>query len=138
MHIIDVTFYFPSRFSKSPLILVSLDGFRAEYLKVHSSHLPVVNKLRKSAPESAPPPFSWSFVWTDGGVTDEHSLCCRKGWNHDSTSEARLSHQDFPQPLHHRHCELYLNGSNEKCFITSHREDLRVWSLLQSQETMET
>lgn len=26
---------------------MSLDGFRAEYLKDHSSHLPVINKLRK-------------------------------------------------------------------------------------------
>lgn len=39
---------FPPSFSRPPLILVSLDGFRAEYLKDHSSHLPVINKLRKS------------------------------------------------------------------------------------------
>uniref|UniRef100_A0A7N6FF19 Ectonucleotide pyrophosphatase/phosphodiesterase 1 n=1 Tax=Anabas testudineus TaxID=64144 RepID=A0A7N6FF19_ANATE len=38
---------FPSSFSKPPLILVSLDGFRAEYLKDHGSHLPVINKLRR-------------------------------------------------------------------------------------------
>lgn len=36
-------------FSKSPLFLVSLDGFRAEYLKDHSTHIPVISKLRKSA-----------------------------------------------------------------------------------------
>eukprot|EP00064_Thunnus_orientalis_P009268 superscaffoldBa00001164_g9291 len=36
----------PSGFSRPPLILVSLDGFRAEYLKDHGSHLPVINKLR--------------------------------------------------------------------------------------------
>uniref|UniRef100_A0A671US96 Ectonucleotide pyrophosphatase/phosphodiesterase 1 n=1 Tax=Sparus aurata TaxID=8175 RepID=A0A671US96_SPAAU len=35
-------------FSRPPLILVSLDGFRAEYLKDHSSHLPVINKLRNT------------------------------------------------------------------------------------------
>ncbi|XP_074541875.1 ectonucleotide pyrophosphatase/phosphodiesterase family member 1 [Halichoeres trimaculatus] len=38
----------PPGFSKPPLILVSLDGFRAEYLKDHSSHLPIINKLRRS------------------------------------------------------------------------------------------
>ncbi|XP_053193105.1 ectonucleotide pyrophosphatase/phosphodiesterase family member 1 [Scomber japonicus] len=37
----------PSGFSKPPVILVSLDGFRAGYLKDHSSHVPVINKLRK-------------------------------------------------------------------------------------------
>ncbi|XP_041661179.1 ectonucleotide pyrophosphatase/phosphodiesterase family member 1 isoform X2 [Cheilinus undulatus] len=37
----------PPSFSRPPLILVSLDGFRAEYLKDHSSHLPVINKLRR-------------------------------------------------------------------------------------------
>ncbi|XP_077367574.1 ectonucleotide pyrophosphatase/phosphodiesterase family member 1-like [Festucalex cinctus] len=36
----------PPSFTKSPLILVSLDGFRAKYLKDHSSHTPVINKLR--------------------------------------------------------------------------------------------
>uniref|UniRef100_A0A3B3Y8D7 ENPP1-3/EXOG-like endonuclease/phosphodiesterase domain-containing protein n=1 Tax=Poecilia mexicana TaxID=48701 RepID=A0A3B3Y8D7_9TELE len=35
-------------FSRPPLLLVSLDGFRAEYLKDHHSRLPVINKLRKS------------------------------------------------------------------------------------------
>ncbi|KAM9338974.1 ectonucleotide pyrophosphatase/phosphodiesterase family member 1 [Symphorus nematophorus] len=38
----------PPGFSKPPLILVSLDGFRSAYLKDHSSHLPVINKLRKA------------------------------------------------------------------------------------------
>uniref|UniRef100_A0A3B4YV96 Ectonucleotide pyrophosphatase/phosphodiesterase 1 n=1 Tax=Seriola lalandi dorsalis TaxID=1841481 RepID=A0A3B4YV96_SERLL len=33
-------------FSRSPLILVSLDGFRAEYLRDHGSHIPIINKLR--------------------------------------------------------------------------------------------
>uniref|UniRef100_A0A8C9WTG5 Ectonucleotide pyrophosphatase/phosphodiesterase 1 n=1 Tax=Sander lucioperca TaxID=283035 RepID=A0A8C9WTG5_SANLU len=37
---------FPPSFSRPPLILVSLDGFRAKYLKDHGSHLPVINKLR--------------------------------------------------------------------------------------------
>ncbi|XP_077443307.1 ectonucleotide pyrophosphatase/phosphodiesterase family member 1 [Stigmatopora argus] len=36
----------PPSFSRSPLILISLDGFRADYLKNHGSHLPVINKLR--------------------------------------------------------------------------------------------
>ncbi|TKS75467.1 Ectonucleotide pyrophosphatase/phosphodiesterase family member 1 [Collichthys lucidus] len=38
----------PDGFSRPPLILVSLDGFRAEYLKDHGSHLPVINKLRNA------------------------------------------------------------------------------------------
>uniref|UniRef100_A0A8C4DYY3 Ectonucleotide pyrophosphatase/phosphodiesterase 1 n=1 Tax=Dicentrarchus labrax TaxID=13489 RepID=A0A8C4DYY3_DICLA len=38
----------PSGFSKPPLILVSLDGFRAEYLKDHGNRLPVIKKLRNS------------------------------------------------------------------------------------------
>uniref|UniRef100_A0A8C4E4P0 Ectonucleotide pyrophosphatase/phosphodiesterase 1 n=1 Tax=Dicentrarchus labrax TaxID=13489 RepID=A0A8C4E4P0_DICLA len=38
----------PSSFSKPPLILVSLDGFRAEYLKDHGNRLPVIKKLRNS------------------------------------------------------------------------------------------
>ncbi|KAM9355413.1 ectonucleotide pyrophosphatase/phosphodiesterase family member 1 isoform 2-T2 [Pholidichthys leucotaenia] len=38
----------PPGFSKPPLILVSLDGFRAKYLKDHSIHLPVINKLRNA------------------------------------------------------------------------------------------
>ncbi|XP_033931933.1 ectonucleotide pyrophosphatase/phosphodiesterase family member 1 [Pseudochaenichthys georgianus] len=38
----------PPGFSRPPLILLSLDGFRAEYLKDHGSHLPVINKLRNS------------------------------------------------------------------------------------------
>ncbi|XP_023270872.1 ectonucleotide pyrophosphatase/phosphodiesterase family member 1-like [Seriola lalandi dorsalis] len=36
----------PHGFSRSPLILVSLDGFRAEYLRDHGSHIPIINKLR--------------------------------------------------------------------------------------------
>uniref|UniRef100_A0A8C9R878 Ectonucleotide pyrophosphatase/phosphodiesterase 1 n=1 Tax=Scleropages formosus TaxID=113540 RepID=A0A8C9R878_SCLFO len=35
-----------SSFSKSPVILVSMDGFRAGYLDVHKDHLPVISKLR--------------------------------------------------------------------------------------------
>ncbi|XP_041831854.1 ectonucleotide pyrophosphatase/phosphodiesterase family member 1 [Melanotaenia boesemani] len=38
----------PPGFSKPPLILVSLDGFRAEYLKDHRSKLPIINKLRNT------------------------------------------------------------------------------------------
>ncbi|XP_005921601.1 ectonucleotide pyrophosphatase/phosphodiesterase family member 1 isoform X1 [Haplochromis burtoni] len=38
----------PSGFSKPPLILVSLDGFRAAYLKEHASHMPVISKLRNN------------------------------------------------------------------------------------------
>ncbi|KAM4521936.1 ectonucleotide pyrophosphatase/phosphodiesterase family member 1 [Odontesthes bonariensis] len=38
----------PPGFSKPPLILVSLDGFRAKYLKDHESHLPIINKLRNA------------------------------------------------------------------------------------------
>uniref|UniRef100_A0A672M638 SMB domain-containing protein n=1 Tax=Sinocyclocheilus grahami TaxID=75366 RepID=A0A672M638_SINGR len=37
----------PSGFSKPPLLLVSLDGFRAGYMKAYSSQLPVISKLRK-------------------------------------------------------------------------------------------
>ncbi|KAK2856098.1 hypothetical protein Q5P01_004833 [Channa striata] len=36
----------PPGFSRPPLILVSMDGFRAVYLKDHGSRLPVINKLR--------------------------------------------------------------------------------------------
>ncbi|XP_077408903.1 ectonucleotide pyrophosphatase/phosphodiesterase family member 1 [Vanacampus margaritifer] len=36
----------PPSFTRSPLILVSLDGFRASYLKDHASHTPVISKLR--------------------------------------------------------------------------------------------
>ncbi|XP_056150100.1 ectonucleotide pyrophosphatase/phosphodiesterase family member 1 isoform X2 [Lampris incognitus] len=36
----------PPGFSKPPLILVSMDGFRAGYLKSYASLLPVINKLR--------------------------------------------------------------------------------------------
>ncbi|KAM8846649.1 ectonucleotide pyrophosphatase/phosphodiesterase family member 1 [Synchiropus picturatus] len=36
----------PSGYSRSPLIVVSLDGFRSQYLTDHSSHIPVINKLR--------------------------------------------------------------------------------------------
>ncbi|XP_067337389.1 ectonucleotide pyrophosphatase/phosphodiesterase family member 1 isoform X2 [Channa argus] len=38
----------PPGFTRPPLILVSMDGFRAVYLKDHSSHLPVINKLRSN------------------------------------------------------------------------------------------
>ncbi|KAM4713694.1 LOW QUALITY PROTEIN: ectonucleotide pyrophosphatase/phosphodiesterase family member 1 [Anableps anableps] len=37
----------PPGFSRPPLLLVSMDGFRAEYLKDHKSRLPIINKLRK-------------------------------------------------------------------------------------------
>ncbi|XP_053502478.1 ectonucleotide pyrophosphatase/phosphodiesterase family member 1 isoform X1 [Ictalurus furcatus] len=37
----------PESFSKPPLILISLDGFRAEYLKVYGGQLPTISKLRK-------------------------------------------------------------------------------------------
>ncbi|XP_044025962.1 ectonucleotide pyrophosphatase/phosphodiesterase family member 1 isoform X2 [Siniperca chuatsi] len=43
----------PPGFSRPPLILVSLDGFRAEYLKDHGSHLPVINKLRNTGTTTA-------------------------------------------------------------------------------------
>ncbi|KAM9779172.1 ectonucleotide pyrophosphatase/phosphodiesterase family member 1 isoform X1 [Syngnathus typhle] len=36
----------PPSFTRPPLILVSLDGFRAKYLKDHGDHLPVISKLR--------------------------------------------------------------------------------------------
>ncbi|XP_076024091.1 ectonucleotide pyrophosphatase/phosphodiesterase family member 1 [Genypterus blacodes] len=36
----------PPSFSRPPLVLVSLDGFREEYLRAHSGHLPVISKLR--------------------------------------------------------------------------------------------
>ncbi|XP_037304973.2 ectonucleotide pyrophosphatase/phosphodiesterase family member 1 isoform X2 [Pungitius pungitius] len=36
----------PPGFVRPPLILVSLDGFRAEYLKDHGGHLPAISKLR--------------------------------------------------------------------------------------------
>ncbi|KAM4600365.1 ectonucleotide pyrophosphatase/phosphodiesterase family member 1 [Polymixia lowei] len=36
----------PAGFSKPPLILVSMDGFRAGYLKAYGSLLPVISKLR--------------------------------------------------------------------------------------------
>ncbi|XP_024147725.1 ectonucleotide pyrophosphatase/phosphodiesterase family member 1 [Oryzias melastigma] len=36
----------PSGFSRPPLILVSLDGFRAQYLKDHQNHLPIISALR--------------------------------------------------------------------------------------------
>uniref|UniRef100_A0A8C3A832 Ectonucleotide pyrophosphatase/phosphodiesterase 1 n=1 Tax=Cyclopterus lumpus TaxID=8103 RepID=A0A8C3A832_CYCLU len=36
----------PPGFSRPPLILVSLDGFRSQYLEDHSSHLRIINKLR--------------------------------------------------------------------------------------------
>uniref|UniRef100_A0A672RWI6 Ectonucleotide pyrophosphatase/phosphodiesterase family member 1-like n=1 Tax=Sinocyclocheilus grahami TaxID=75366 RepID=A0A672RWI6_SINGR len=37
----------PAGFSEPPLLLVSLDGFRAGYMEAYSSLLPVINKLRK-------------------------------------------------------------------------------------------
>ncbi|KAB5513634.1 hypothetical protein PHYPO_G00249010 [Pangasianodon hypophthalmus] len=37
----------PESFSKPPLILISLDGFRAEYLNVYEDQLPTIRKLRK-------------------------------------------------------------------------------------------
>ncbi|XP_051951428.1 ectonucleotide pyrophosphatase/phosphodiesterase family member 1-like [Xyrauchen texanus] len=37
----------PAGFSKPPLLLLSLDGFRAGYMKAYSNMLPVINKLRK-------------------------------------------------------------------------------------------
>ncbi|XP_023695157.1 ectonucleotide pyrophosphatase/phosphodiesterase family member 1 isoform X1 [Paramormyrops kingsleyae] len=36
----------PKSFSKSPLILVSMDGFRAGYLEDHGKHLPAISKMR--------------------------------------------------------------------------------------------
>uniref|UniRef100_A0A4W4GY00 Ectonucleotide pyrophosphatase/phosphodiesterase 1 n=1 Tax=Electrophorus electricus TaxID=8005 RepID=A0A4W4GY00_ELEEL len=36
----------PKGFSKPPLIVISLDGFRAEYLKAYGSLLPAITKLR--------------------------------------------------------------------------------------------
>ncbi|KAL0965021.1 hypothetical protein UPYG_G00275750 [Umbra pygmaea] len=37
----------PVGFSKPPLILISMDGFRAGYLQAHGSRLPVISKLRR-------------------------------------------------------------------------------------------
>ncbi|XP_057211302.1 venom phosphodiesterase 1 [Triplophysa rosa] len=37
----------PASFQKQPLLLVSLDGFRAEYLQTWSSLVPVLDKMRK-------------------------------------------------------------------------------------------
>ncbi|MCJ8750248.1 hypothetical protein PDJAM_G00260340 [Pangasius djambal] len=36
----------PESFSKPPLILISLDGFRAEYLNLYEDQLPTIRKLR--------------------------------------------------------------------------------------------
>ncbi|KAM8832977.1 ectonucleotide pyrophosphatase/phosphodiesterase family member 1 [Spinachia spinachia] len=43
----------PAGFDRPPLILVSLDGFRAEYLKDHSDHLPVISALREEGTTAA-------------------------------------------------------------------------------------
>ncbi|XP_051510695.1 ectonucleotide pyrophosphatase/phosphodiesterase family member 1-like [Myxocyprinus asiaticus] len=37
----------PAGFSKPPLLLVSMDGFRAGYMNAYCSLLPIINKLRK-------------------------------------------------------------------------------------------
>ncbi|CAL8314309.1 unnamed protein product [Lota lota] len=37
----------PAGFSKPPVILISMDGFRASYLEAYSSLLPVLSKLRR-------------------------------------------------------------------------------------------
>ncbi|CAL8317853.1 unnamed protein product [Merluccius merluccius] len=37
----------PAGFSKPPVILISMDGFRASYLKAHGSLMPVISKLRR-------------------------------------------------------------------------------------------
>ncbi|XP_013871182.1 ectonucleotide pyrophosphatase/phosphodiesterase family member 1 [Austrofundulus limnaeus] len=36
----------PPGFSRSPLILISFDGFRSEYLREHKEHLPVFSRIR--------------------------------------------------------------------------------------------
>ncbi|KAL6461841.1 hypothetical protein MHYP_G00299860 [Metynnis hypsauchen] len=43
----------PAGFSKSPLILISLDGFRAGYLESYSGLLPTINKLRSCGTSTA-------------------------------------------------------------------------------------
>ncbi|XP_072527207.1 ectonucleotide pyrophosphatase/phosphodiesterase family member 1-like isoform X2 [Salminus brasiliensis] len=43
----------PAGFSKPPLILISLDGFRAGYLKSYGSLLPAISKLKKCGTSTA-------------------------------------------------------------------------------------
>ncbi|XP_043919637.1 ectonucleotide pyrophosphatase/phosphodiesterase family member 1 [Protopterus annectens] len=43
----------PKGYSKPPLILFSLDGFRAEYLKSYGRLLPVINRLKKCGTHAA-------------------------------------------------------------------------------------
>ncbi|XP_072527210.1 ectonucleotide pyrophosphatase/phosphodiesterase family member 1-like isoform X2 [Salminus brasiliensis] len=43
----------PAGFSKPPLILISMDGFKAGYLKSYGSHLPTISKLSKCGTSTA-------------------------------------------------------------------------------------
>lgn len=104
----------PPSFSRPPLILVSLDGFRAAYLKDHASHLPVISKLseshRRMVLSSYLPTYCYVLLprllfipLSDRAVSPPPP--CRESRDGHVAHEARLPHQDLPQPLQHRDCE---------------------------------
>lgn len=113
-------------FSRSPLILVSMDGFREKYLKDHGDHLPVINKLRERKPQLLAP--------SQTQLSKEYvliSLCYRKTGLHDAIFKTHLSHKDVSKPLQHRDCEFPVISSDSdlsdgpSVFFSNADEDVR-------------
>lgn len=87
------------RFVRPPLIILSVDGFRASYVKRGNAVIPNINKLSKA------------IVWIQRSFIIMRCrqqvlsglLCCvlifRNMWNSCSIHEACVSLQDLPQPL---------------------------------------
>ncbi|CAF88235.1 unnamed protein product, partial [Tetraodon nigroviridis] len=92
----------PAGFVRPPLIMVSVDGFRASYLKKGPSVIPNIHKLRTSAARvhvrvHAPaPPSSLTGL-----------CCCRRNlWDVSAVHAPRLPVQDLPQLVHAGHGAL--------------------------------
>uniref|UniRef100_A0A3Q3KHY6 ENPP1-3/EXOG-like endonuclease/phosphodiesterase domain-containing protein n=1 Tax=Monopterus albus TaxID=43700 RepID=A0A3Q3KHY6_MONAL len=112
---------FPLSFSKPPLILVSLDGFRAGYLKDHSSHLPVINRLRKigtTTPYMRPAyptkTFPNHYTLVTGLYPESHGIVDNKMYDVTQNAFFSLKSEEKVNPKWYQGEPVWITASHQK------------------------
>nr|XP_020459521.1 ectonucleotide pyrophosphatase/phosphodiesterase family member 1-like [Monopterus albus] len=111
----------PAGFSKPPLILVSLDGFRAGYLKDHSSHLPVINRLRKigtTTPYMRPAyptkTFPNHYTLVTGLYPESHGIVDNKMYDVTQNAFFSLKSEEKVNPKWYQGEPVWITASHQK------------------------
>lgn len=93
---------FVCRFVRPPLIILSVDGFRASYVKRGKALIPNISKLSKTTVDLEIFINMWSTHCVISGFLNclfSCGLVFRNVWNSCSVYETCLSLQNFSQPL---------------------------------------